>query len=565
MTSTFPKGHEMTTTVLSVNTASTFVFAAEFDQLVLSTGVAIVNTTSVAIETSFGFANVVVDGSAYGTMGFFDSSTSGGDIVAVGQAGSLVGVGGDGIDIKGNGSDITNAGRIDGTESDGIQCGQDTTVINQGAIEGYFDAIVGAGHDAINNSGTMSSLAIQRQTIYESSGDDTIFNSGMITSSSQSAGIFLNGSSNSVTNTGTIGGGFYGIFMTGGSNTVTNSGTISGLNIAIGFGGNDGGASIRNTGLIEGVGFDAVAIEFSNSGAVAVSNLGTILGLVVFDGSDATMNNSGAIDGEIAFFGDNNTYLGGHGETDGIIDCSGSHGLYTGGADGTTFSIAASQLASTDTITGGASTYDTLDITGAGAVSLSALKNVSGFETLSLAASESIVIRGTLADTAAGNALTIDTSGFDLVNLASVTSTTDAITIWGAAGDVITAGASRDTFGFGAASASTGSGYDLIAGVNFAHDRFDVTTNIDAVTGINTAVTSGTLSNASFNTDLAADLGSTKLSADHAVLFTASAGQLIGDRFLVVDLNGTAGYQANSVLVIRLTGATGTWTTANFI
>jgi len=105
----------------------------------------------------------------------------------------------------------------------------------------------------------------------------------------------------------------------------------------------------------------------------------------------------------------------------------------------------------------------------------------------------------------------------------------------------------------------------LIAGVNFAHDRFDVTTNIDAVTGINTAVTSGTLSNASFNTDLAADLGSTKLSADHAVLFTASAGQLIGDRFLVVDLNGTAGYQANSDLVIRLTGARGTLTTANFI
>jgi len=78
-------------------------------------------------------------------------------------------------------------------------------------------------------------------------------------------------------------------------------------------------------------------------------------------------------------------------------------------------------------------------------------------------------------------------------------------------------------------------------------------------------VTSGKLSTATFNSDLAADLGATKLGADHAVLFTASKGDLAGDTFLVVDLNGTAGYQAGQDLVIRLTGATGTLATANFI
>ena len=124
---------------------------------------------------------------------------------------------------------------------------------------------------------------------------------------------------------------------------------------------------------------------------------------------------------------------------------------------------------------------------------------------------------------------------------------------------------SRDTFGFATASASTGSSYDTIGGVNFAHDHFDVTTSIDAVTGINTAVTLGSLSTATFNADLAADLGSTKLGADHAVLFTASAGTLARDTFLVVDLHGTAGYHANADLVIRLTGATGTLAAENFI
>jgi len=574
----------MTTTIIAASTTTMFKFAAAYDQLVVSAGVDIATTAAPAIETAFGLADVIVEGSAYGSMGFLDSSVSGGDIVTVGQSGILLGVGGYGVDIKGNGSHIANSGFIDGAESAGIFAGS-SSIVNQGSIEGYYEAIFDAGADNIDNSGTLSSLSSLQFTIYEASGDDTIFNSGSIHSSKGQAAIFANGGQNAITNSGTIGGGVVGVLLAGGSNTLLNSGTIEGVGGGIVITGTVGGTTIENTGLIEAVTQTADAVHFNENGVSdQLINLGTILGAVQFDSGYGALNNSGVIDGEvylnatdavvsnsgrisgqIVFSGDYNSYLGAHGDLEGSVYCSGSHGLYVGGARGTTFSITGAQLANTDTITGGASADDTLDITGAGVITTNALKNVSGFETLSLAANESIAIRETLADTAAGHALTIDTSGVDLVNLASVTSTTDAITIWGAGGDIITAGASRYTFAFASAGASTGPSYDLILGVNFAHDKFDVTTGIDAVTGIDTAVKSGSLSNATFNTDLAADLGSTKLSADHAVLFTASAGQLIGDTFLVVDLNGMAGYQANADLAIRLTGPTGTLSLANFI
>jgi hypothetical protein len=78
-------------------------------------------------------------------------------------------------------------------------------------------------------------------------------------------------------------------------------------------------------------------------------------------------------------------------------------------------------------------------------------------------------------------------------------------------------------------------------------------------------VTVGSLSTATFNADLASDLGPAKLGADTAVLFTASSGTLAGDTFLVVDCNGVAGYHAGVDLAIRLTGAMGALKTSNFI
>jgi len=48
---------------------------------------------------------------------------------------------------------------------------------------------------------------------------------------------------------------------------------------------------------------------------------------------------------------------------------------------------------------------------------------------------------------------------------------------------------------------------------------------------------------------------STKLKAHHAILFTPNVGTLSGHQFLVIDMNGVAGYQAGSDLVIGLASA----------
>ena len=50
-----------------------------------------------------------------------------------------------------------------------------------------------------------------------------------------------------------------------------------------------------------------------------------------------------------------------------------------------------------------------------------------------------------------------------------------------------------------------------------------------------------------------------------AVLFTPNAGGLAGHTFLIVDANGTAGYQAGADYVIDVTGITGTLGHSNFI
>ncbi len=122
------------------------------------------------------------------------------------------------------------------------------------------------------------------------------------------------------------------------------------------------------------------------------------------------------------------------------------------------------------------------------------------------------------------------------------------------------------TFVYNAVSDSTSTVHDTISGpLNFTgHAVFDVHAAGGAVTGVDAAVTTGSLSTATFDSDLAGDVGAGQMAAHHAVLFTASAGTLSGHTFLVVDENGAAGYQAGADLVIDVTGATGTLTTANF-
>jgi RTX calcium-binding nonapeptide repeat (4 copies) len=155
----------------------------------------------------------------------------------------------------------------------------------------------------------------------------------------------------------------------------------------------------------------------------------------------------------------------------------------------------------------------------------------------------------------------------DSFNLATPSDTT--VTGGGGADTFLLTGSqfgSNYTFVYDAVSDSTSTGYDTITHVNYNDAKFDIS-GIGAVTGVDTAVHTGSLSTATFDSDLAADIGAGQLAAHHAVLFTASAGTLSGDTFLIVDENGTAGYQAGADLVIDVTGHTGsgTLTAASFI
>jgi hypothetical protein len=124
--------------------------------------------------------------------------------------------------------------------------------------------------------------------------------------------------------------------------------------------------------------------------------------------------------------------------------------------------------------------------------------------------------------------------------------------------------AGSQTFIYNAVSDSIGANYDHIAGVNYDNDIFHVSGIAGAVTGVDTAITTGALSAASFDSDLAAAIGAGQLAAHHAVAFTPDSGDLANRAFLIIDENGTAGYQAGQDLVIWTQIVAGTLTTADF-
>lgn len=238
-----------------------------------------------------------------------------------------------------------------------------------------------------------------------------------------------------------------------------------------------------------------------------------------------------------------------------------------GGAGADLFNFATSDLTGADKVNGGVGTsLDGLVFTTAGTVAASAFANVSHIEQITLAGGTNSV---TLTDALVGSAddvhvLTVTgNAGVDAIDAGAVTTVANAVHIAGGGGaDVLTAGAGADIFAYSAASDSNGTGYDTITGFNFTTDRFDIPVGAGAITAIE-AAKAGTLSSATFDTQMIA--AGAALGGHHAQLFTANAGTLNGQTFLIVDLNGAAGYQAGADLVIHLASTTGTLAAADFV
>ena len=131
--------------------------------------------------------------------------------------------------------------------------------------------------------------------------------------------------------------------------------------------------------------------------------------------------------------------------------------------------------------------------------------------------------------------------------------------------DTMDGGAGVDTFVYRGVAESTGAGRDVIQNMDLRNEKFDFGT--DKPVSIAASVLAGALNEASFDADLAAAIGAGELGAHQAVLFAANSGtpELMSQRFLIVDVNGIAGYQAGADYVVQLSNHTGTLTIDDFI
>ncbi|HEY2070514.1 MAG TPA: calcium-binding protein [Rhizomicrobium sp.] len=320
----------------------------------------------------------------------------------------------------------------------------------------------------------------------------------------------------------------------------------------------------------------AHSYKFTTSdGTVAAGQTLTVDGSTLLATDTLNFNGSRELDGKFVLDGGagadtlvggagNDIFNGGAG-ADSFNLTYGGNDRVTGGDGDDTTSFGATFTAS-DRVDGGAGN-DKVTLAGdysAGVVFTSAsLLNV---ETLSLGAGFSYKLTTNNATVAVGQTMSIYGAALgtgDSLNFNGAAETDGSFRIYAGAGsDTLQGGTQSDTFVYSSASLSNGAHYDTIKAFDFGSDHIDLSGSISA---IDTAVTSGTLDSANFDSELAAAIGSTQLGAHHAVLFTASAGTLSGQTFLIVDLNGTAGYQAGADLVIHMTGATGTLATAVFV
>jgi len=307
----------------------------------------------------------------------------------------------------------------------------------------------------------------------------------------------------------------------------------------------------------------------TNDATVAAGQTLLVYGLTLGANNVLTFNGAAETDGNFAIYGGAgaDTIIGGA-RPDTIRPGVGNDTINAGGSNDT-ISFFGGQLNAADKIDGGAGTDTALlnsDYSGANAVVMNATTLIN-VEKLTLSAGHSYTLTTNNATVASGKTLTIDGSALSAGNVLffnGAAETNGHFTITGGLGaDKLRAGALSDTFIYSSAAQSTSTHYDTITAFNYSSDVFDTPGSAGTITGISAAVNSGNLSAASFNANLATAL-SGHLTAHHALLFTPTGGTLSGQTFLVVDLNGVAGYQTGHDLVIRMNGATGTLAAGGF-
>jgi Ca2+-binding RTX toxin-like protein len=125
----------------------------------------------------------------------------------------------------------------------------------------------------------------------------------------------------------------------------------------------------------------------------------------------------------------------------------------------------------------------------------------------------------------------------------------------GLGGDHLNGGGGPDSFVYGDVSESTSSVFDIVDKFDANRDVIDISAMGVAIHAVDPAIAAGKLTAGNFDPNLAHAVNAHKLHANDAVLFTPSTGtpSFVGNTFLIIDINGVAGYQSDQDLVIEFT------------
>jgi Ca2+-binding RTX toxin-like protein len=350
----------------------------------------------------------------------------------------------------------------------------------------------------------------------------------------------------------------------GGYNTVALDGTYAGLTL--------GDTTLTNIDKLVLKGNDVYDITTAD-GTVAANHTLFVDAKTVGSGGSITFDGSAETDGRFDFFlgAAAGIHVSGGAGND-IFHGGGAGASLSGGAGNDNF-IFGGNFDGGDTINGGAG-YNVVDLRGDYSAGLTfGATSLQNIDKIVLETHNSYDLTLSAANVMVGDQLKVDAhllGGTNTLTFDGSLSTGTLIldggtgndTLTGGSGannikggdgiDTLTAGAAADRFIYTDVHQSTGTQHDIINGFDANQDSFVLNM---AVSAIDTAVTTGALSSATFNGNLGHAVGAAQLGAHDAVLFTASSGTLSGDTFLVVDENGVAGYQSNADLVIQLTGS----------
>jgi serralysin len=311
------------------------------------------------------------------------------------------------------------------------------------------------------------------------------------------------------------------------------------------------------------------------SGFSAASNINLNAGS--FNSCDGMVNNIAIAAGTVI-----NTFVGGSGNdtvqannNGDLITAGAGNDTLTGGTGNDGFGFGAF-FTTSDSVNGGAGTNDQIGLQGdySGGLVLSGAQ-ISGIEVAALLLGFNYSITTTDNLVGAGATFTEWSVSMAAANTVSFNASADTDsnfhfylgqgndTAIGGAGadlfygeggaDTLRGNGGADTFAYRGVADSTGSAYDTIQDFVHGTDKFLLGT---AVSGVDATVASGALSTASFDVNLATAVDAGHLAIGHAVLFTPDSGTLAAHTFLVVDANGTAGYQAGADFVFDVTGGT---------